>query len=110
MVIEEESNMDQSSIGLDHSQSRLTNTSRMMSAVSHRTFTSTRRKFVYKDETAMTRNNTVTVPGSRPYTSNSFSDIHASAEQLNQLAESSESESEDSLEGNDLEDDLMAFD
>ena len=83
MVIEEESNMDQSSIGLDHSQSRLTNTSRMMSAVSHRTFTSTRRKFVYKDETAMTRNNTVTVPGSRPYASNSFSDIHASAEQLN---------------------------
>jgi len=42
MVIEEESNMDQSSMmrSQSHSQSRITSNSRMMSAVSHHTFTS----------------------------------------------------------------------
>ena len=52
MVIEEESNMDQSSVHL--SQSRMTSTSRLMSAVSHRTITSQRRKFVFKEERSNT--------------------------------------------------------
>ena len=47
MVIEEESNMDSSSIAL--SQSRMTSTSRMMSALSRRTIASQSRKFKYKE-------------------------------------------------------------
>ena len=51
MVLEEESNMDQSSMMLSHSNnhSMLHSNSRMMSAISHHSFSQSKRKFVYKD-------------------------------------------------------------
>ena len=71
---------------------------RLMSALSHRTLVSQKRKFVFHEDQ---RHNTVS--GTR-----SLSLSHPNEEDL--ILQDSSSSSEDSLEDQDLENDLMAFD